>query len=509
MSGAEVYRIIVPPGGAESVISFEKHPGITWRDYLIMLLHIASEVEHGLMVQYLYAAYSLGRPGMTPCEAKDAADWQRSILNVAKEEMGHLLTVQNVLALLGAPPNFNRAETPFDTALSPIPFILKPLTRDVVASFTFAEMSPEIDTLLRDNGELREGLKLFLDHHQRTMIAEETRLLAKSAGVYEVKPQPVALLYEEIIRVIGDEDRIPDRSFDESSYEAQASWDDWGRGYAPDPKLLTPAGDEVSGQQAKHRANVIVMRAATRTEALRALHAISGQGEAAHLKHSHRHKKAGGLSSAPRANHQSDDAISSTKEEPSHFERFLRIWQNYPESQAPCRNLMVNPCTRPSTAPGQNQIKDSWILDWAVLFNCRYRMLLTFLTHSYRLSRVTRQGEPNLRGMVMHRAFGEMYHIKTIAGLLVQMKVSTPDEPDCFAGPPFETPYSLNMPAAHVDSWHLHRELVQGSLQVIGRLKGSKNPLGRDYLQTLAELDHRTLSWIDGILNVPAARETA
>ena len=32
------------------------------RDYAIFLLRIAAEVEHSLMVQYLFAAYSLGGP---------------------------------------------------------------------------------------------------------------------------------------------------------------------------------------------------------------------------------------------------------------------------------------------------------------------------------------------------------------------------------------------------------------------------------------------------------------
>lgn len=37
-----------------------KPDGITWRDYLLMLLQIDVGIEHALMVQYLYAAYSLG-----------------------------------------------------------------------------------------------------------------------------------------------------------------------------------------------------------------------------------------------------------------------------------------------------------------------------------------------------------------------------------------------------------------------------------------------------------------
>src|SRR5204863_2080786 len=63
------------------------------------LLHAAAEVEHALLVQYLYAAYSLKKPGDVTDPAQQAAlsQWPRSLRGIAKEEMGHLLTVQNLL----------------------------------------------------------------------------------------------------------------------------------------------------------------------------------------------------------------------------------------------------------------------------------------------------------------------------------------------------------------------------------------------------------------------------
>lgn len=58
-----------------------------WRDYAILLLHVAAEIEHALMVQYLYAAYSLGGP-QVPAEKRAAVqNWQAIILGIAKEEM--------------------------------------------------------------------------------------------------------------------------------------------------------------------------------------------------------------------------------------------------------------------------------------------------------------------------------------------------------------------------------------------------------------------------------------
>jgi hypothetical protein len=476
-------------------ISFKRPPGVAWRDYLIMLLHLAAEVEHGLMVQYLYAAYSLGGPQVTPKRAEKVARWQRSILDVAKEEMGHLLTVQNILALLGAPPNFNRGETPFDMALSPIPFVLAPLTREVVASFTYAEMSPGVH-----HPEHGKSIK---------HITRETLKLSRRLGRRHLAPEPVGVLYEEIINVLSSEKHIPDEDLHELSYETQASWDDWGRGYAPDPKRLTPTGDLVEGQHTHHRASVLVLRAATRTEALAALHAISSQGEAEHLKHPHRIRL--NAKEAMIEDDTSDAAESghTGHEEPSHFERFLDIWRHYPRAWSPHINLMWNPTTRPTTDPNHHHIRHGVVHDWGLLFNCRYRMLLSFLAHSYRLSRLMRPGEPGLRGMVMHRAFGEMYHIKTISGLMVQMKVSQPGEPDLFAGPPFETPYSIAMPAVDADCWRLHRDLMEGSLELNHKISAAGGTLGRTYLQSLAELDRQAMAWIDGILGVQHSRKRA
>src|SRR5262245_13985398 len=89
--------------------------GLTWHGYLIQLLHIASEIEHALMVQYLYAAYSLDDEcqNLNRSERTKVAQWRSLILSVAQEEMGHLLTVQNVLCLLGGQMELVRENYPF------------------------------------------------------------------------------------------------------------------------------------------------------------------------------------------------------------------------------------------------------------------------------------------------------------------------------------------------------------------------------------------------------------
>src|SRR5438445_369653 len=90
-----------------------------------MLLRIAAEVEGALLVQYLYAAYSilpdLSVPGVDPLI--ESNDWYDVIRQIARQEMGHLVTVQNLLLALNAVPHLDRENLPWiDTGLYPCPF---------------------------------------------------------------------------------------------------------------------------------------------------------------------------------------------------------------------------------------------------------------------------------------------------------------------------------------------------------------------------------------------------
>ncbi|MGE3873601.1 MAG: ferritin-like domain-containing protein [Parvibaculaceae bacterium] len=450
-----------------------KHPGLTWHDHLVMLLHVAAEIEHGLLVQYLYAAYSLGGPEAeaTPERQDLIRRWQASLLKVAKEEMGHLLTVQNILCLLGAPVHFGREDYPWSVPYYPYPFRLEKLTRSSLACYVHAEMPPHITGLLKKHPELSHRFKDFADKDK----AEIERLIRQRATGHL---HTVAAVYDEIIGIVGDEKLIPDRAFDEESYVYQASWDDWGRSYGPEPRLLDPSGTPTENPQRQREANVLIMRAASRTEALAALKAIGSQGEAIHLK--------------PRRT-----------DELSHFERFLKIFQQFPEDWAPARDIPDNPTTRKFNTAGTVYIDNDYARDWATLFNYRYRLLLACLAHSFRAARGARQGEPNLRGMIMHRAFGEMYNIKTIAGIVVKLDLrrdSGPGEGPRFAGPPFEMPYTQALPDNEADAWRAHQEFLEGSIAVADVLLEKAQGAERDYLLLLQDLDRSAIAAIGALL---------
>ena len=74
-------------------------------DKIRLLLGKAAEVEHALMVQYLYSAYSLKSPTSVGDPQQQAAlrNWRSTVAGIAREEMGHLMTVQNLRLLVGLP----------------------------------------------------------------------------------------------------------------------------------------------------------------------------------------------------------------------------------------------------------------------------------------------------------------------------------------------------------------------------------------------------------------------
>ena len=477
-----------------------KRPEMTWKDHLVMLLHIGAEIEHSLMVQYLYAAYSLGGEQVPRRHRHKVLRWQTSILAVAKEEMGHFLTVQNILTLVGAPINLNREDLPWDVPFYPFPFRLEPLTLDSLACYVYAEMPAEKE-LVAAHGKRRPANKL-LKRYKRFEEKDRRRITQRARRRTILSPHRVGELYDEIIKLVEDRGRIPDSIFQEHTFATQASTDDWGRGYQPDPRLVDAGGSlKQPGRKAvasSPPAHVIIGRVANRKQAVKALKAISMQGEAPVF-----------------ANKDTDDL--------SHFDRFLEIYQEFDDIRhdgwRPTRHVPTNPTTlndlpvrhreRRKSAKQSRELVDRDQLisaeqsrEWASLFNLRYRLLLKYLGHTFRLARITRADTPNLRAMVMHRVFGEMYNLKTIAGILTRLPLSDDaagaDAPR--AGPPFEMPYTLYLPTTEADIWLLYHDLLGSSQEICEALLGYPGIEYRDYLRSLLDLDDKARKWVKQVL---------
>src|SRR5688572_5313066 len=80
--GAEAPLIVTRAEAPRQAIS----PEFNGHQYAIFLLHVDAGIEHALMVQYLFAAYSLGGPQVPPEHRETVERWQESILGIAKEE---------------------------------------------------------------------------------------------------------------------------------------------------------------------------------------------------------------------------------------------------------------------------------------------------------------------------------------------------------------------------------------------------------------------------------------
>jgi hypothetical protein len=490
-----------------------QRPDMSPRDHLVMMLTSGAEIEHALMVQYLYAAYSIDGDHGSKERRALLEGWRASILSVAREEMGHLLTVQNVLVLLGAPINLGREMMPWDHEFYPFPFSLEPLSEESLHCYIYAEMPRPESIGKASPGKQREkSVQLSIQpEDQRDIIEEVTNKLAIRFPNKNVAADMhrVGELYDEIIDLISDPEKIPDSAFNDASFDMQASWDDWARGYKPSPRLVDPEGTlDPSHDPASraplpslaHRdAHVQIERAATRAQAVKALRALAAQGEAPHLR---------------------EDETG----EPSHFERFIQIYKEFQELKAkdpscePVHPVPRNPTTREdfhnlkpndTVYIGIDNHDEVAAHYFGQLFNQRYRLLLIYLAHTFRLARTQPMHQPGLRGMVMHRVFGEMYNLKTIAGLLVRL----PRHGGGRAGAPFEMPYSLDLPQTDRDIWRQYDDLLATTYatcdKVLGLAKDKdyaevgeqiRRTGGDVYLRTLMNIDSETRRWIGKIL---------
>ena len=117
---------------------------IEHREALIYMLCEAAELEHGIMCQYLFAAFSLKQrenEGLTAGELEAVRRWRRAISHVATEEMLHLALVHNLLSAIGAAPHMARPNLPAPAHHYPagVNLMLVPFGEAALQHFMFLE----------------------------------------------------------------------------------------------------------------------------------------------------------------------------------------------------------------------------------------------------------------------------------------------------------------------------------------------------------------------------------
>jgi hypothetical protein len=116
---------------------------IEHREALIYMLCEAAELEHGIMCQYLFAAFSLKRENeeLSGDALEAVIRWRRVIAHVATEEMLHLALVQNLLSAIGAAPHLARPNLPAPARHYPagVNLTLVPFSEPALRHFMFLE----------------------------------------------------------------------------------------------------------------------------------------------------------------------------------------------------------------------------------------------------------------------------------------------------------------------------------------------------------------------------------
>ncbi len=377
------------------------------------------------MVQYLYAAYSLADSSFVgeqvPIDAaKTTQRWRNTIAAIAREEMAHLLTEQNLLRFIGGPLNFDREDFPFRSMLYPFPFALEPLSKTSLAKYVSAEMpanpaEPDIEEI----------------------VARATN----AAG--GARPNRVGVLFDTLIDIFADESKLTDADLRPlTAVDRQAAPVDWLGFGGLIVRAVSHAGRSGGSVASGRRAG----RGTGRTAAWRAI----------------------AFPPFPRPSTENSRRQSR-----------LRSRTGFPQN--PFQSIRRH---RPAVATDplieRNRITHPVTRLWAQLFNVRYRMVLVDLAHALQLSGplTDDQGNPTVRGSLRDWAFVEMRGqvvsgMKGLAGTLISRPAkATPAPGDpVFAAAPFELPYTLAIPDEEHGRWRLHLALLDASAGLVARLR--------------------------------------
>ncbi|MBH5390519.1 ferritin-like domain-containing protein [Bradyrhizobium diversitatis] len=363
---------------------------VSAQDEAKQLLQAAAEIEHALLIQYLYAAFSV-RPSAT----------RKTLINIAIQEMSHFLAVQNLLLLLGADPYLERYDISPNPDLDPFPFGLKSLRgKETLEAFVLAEM-PVLETLKEADRAAILDIKSRIDPQSK--FHRVGILYARIYWLFQQTSNPEGDWTD--VSNTGDIGPLPQWHVTDfpgapTFGTRQASREE--KGARADGEKGEIWWQDYSGEGAFAEVD-------SRATALRAIYSIAVQGE--------------GLASGG-AN--------------SHFWIFFRALKTHGELE-PSEFFPVpeNPCT--STADGQTEISHPIARALCQILNDRYQIMLVSVAAALRRNRQD-ASENERRQVLVSWAFYEMkYSIPKLTSEIVDQpcKIGGDAEELC-AGPTFE-----------------------------------------------------------------------
>jgi Ferritin-like len=119
------------------------------RKELTYLLCQGAELEHGLMCEYLYAAFSLksrAGPGLRDDQVEAVERWRQVVFAIAREEMLHWAVVQNLLTAVGSAPYVSRPHMPHQAKGYPpgVQLRLLPFGEAALQHFVYLERPEDV-----------------------------------------------------------------------------------------------------------------------------------------------------------------------------------------------------------------------------------------------------------------------------------------------------------------------------------------------------------------------------
>lgn len=155
------------------------------REELIFLLSEASQIEHMVMCQYLFAAFSLKQDmseGLSASQLEAVRRWERSISAIAVQEMLHLAIASNLLISIGAVPLFYRPNFPQRAKYYPpgFKFVLLPFGEQGLQHFLFLERPEGMELKDALDFEMLEGPAASAAQVESTTVRDDEEIVPEA-----------------------------------------------------------------------------------------------------------------------------------------------------------------------------------------------------------------------------------------------------------------------------------------------------------------------------------------
>ena len=401
------------------------------RKELTYLLCQAAELEHALMCEYLYAAFSLKStpgPGLRGDRLEAVEGWRQVIFAIAREEMLHWAVVQNLLTAVGSAPYVSRPHLPHQAAGYPpgVQLRLLPFGEAALQHFVYLERPEGVQ---RADAEGFEPAGAPLPPMSPDEVIPRGQDFATQGHLYRSVERGFARLADEL-----GEDRLFIGPAFQQADETAFGW--------PDLRPITGLAD-----------------------ANRAIERIVEQGEGA-----------------------------TGAWETAHYGRFLQVLGEYlaMREQDPMFEPAY-PVAAAGVRAVEGIEPDVYITDPVTggcsdLFNAVYELLLQMIARYFAFGHET----PGQRQVLAHAAVDLMFDaIKPLGLVLARLPVG-PDHPGVTAGANFQLPYRASFLLPHRRSaWFRFAERLD---ELAGFAAGLHPAAGADAVAAVSAALGRTSS---------------